>query len=100
MVNRDINFNRRKVKRLKTIRDLKKARINRKKQHLQINNDSNLPLTKKEEKRSRRLENIIKEFEDKNISLNNIFKDKHIRRRNRRKAGNKNNNSNMIIDNS
>jgi hypothetical protein len=104
MVNRDTNFNRRKVKRLKSIRDLKKARITKKKQNYISSNIETKPLTKKEEKRQRRLNRIYKEFEDKKISLNNIGKkDKHIRRRNRRreaKQNNANKNTEMMVDDS
>jgi hypothetical protein len=102
MVNRDTNFNRRKVKRLKTIRDLKKARKMKKKQNYITDNVESKPLTKKEEKRQRRLDRIYKEFEDKKISLNNIEKkDKHIRRRNRRRETKLNNakkNTDMMVD--
>ena len=47
MVNREINFNRKKVKRLKTIRDKKRARVQKKKQHLRVEDDNQNPLTKK-----------------------------------------------------
>ena len=46
MVNREGNFNRKKVKRLKTIRDKKRARIQKKKKRQDIKIDLKLLLQK------------------------------------------------------
>jgi hypothetical protein len=97
MVNREVNFNRKKVKRLKTIRDKKRARVQRKKQHLRVEDDYQTPLTKKLMKRQQRLENIYKELkEDKSV-----LKEKPKKRRSKRggKKHKKNNTSNMQVEN-
>lgn len=80
MVNRN-NFNRRKVKRLKSIRDKKKARISRKKVHLGIKEQvTEIPLTKKQEKKQKRLDQIYKEL---NVEYKDVF-GKNRRRRNKK----------------
>ncbi len=98
MVNRETNFNRTYCKKLKVVRDKRKARATRKKQNLHSNNVEAQPLSKKEEKRQKRLDKIYKEFDDKKQSTKNIIKDKHIRRRNRRRSEKNKNNTEMIID--
>jgi hypothetical protein len=97
MVNREINFNRKKVKRLKTIRDKKRARVQKKKQHLRVEDDYQNPLTKKELKRQKRIENIYKELkEDKSV-----LKEKPKKRRSKRggKKHKKINTSKMEVEN-
>lgn len=85
MVNRN-NFNRKKVKRLKSIRDKKKARINRKKIHLGINDqDTEKPLTKKQQKKQKRLDQIYKQL---NVEYKDVF-GKNRRRRNKDKLKSK-----------
>lgn len=87
MVNRN-EFNRKKVKRLKSIRDKKKARINRKKAHLGFKEAQEAkPLTKKETKRQKRLDQIYKQL---NTSYNDVFS-KNRKRRNKNKQKNQNN---------
>lgn len=67
MVNRETNFNRKKVNKLKTIRDKKRARINRKKNLLNVDKNEDVVLNKKQMKRQRNLERIYKELDQKNI---------------------------------
>lgn len=65
MVNRETNFNRRKVNKAKHIRDLKKNKVQKKKERLGITSEreEKKPLTKKQLKRQKRLAQIYKQLE-------------------------------------
>ena len=84
MTNRN-NFNRKKVNRAKTIRDKKKARINKKKSHLGFKeNIVEEPLTKKQLKKQKRLDQIYKEL---NVKYEDVFsKNKKRRKKNQQKT--------------
>ena len=100
MVNREINFNRKKIKKLKTIRDKKRFHAKRNK-HV-YNTDSNvIPVTKKEAKRQKNITRIYKELDEKEKTL---LKDKHIKRRSKRggkkhKNATKTTSTEMIVEN-
>ncbi len=79
MVNRYGTFNRRKVNRMKVIRDKKRARINRKKKAIGYTDGEEEKLTKKEERKLKRTENIL--IED----VSKILTKKRIKRRNKKK---------------
>lgn len=60
MVNRGGNFNRKYVNKRKLIRDKKKARIKNKKKSIGYNDEKIEIITKKEEKKQKRNEQILK----------------------------------------
>jgi len=102
MVNRETNFNRRKVKRMKTIRDKKRARINKKKIILNVDRVEDKPMTKKETRRQKRLERIYNEIDTKTKPLGNLLKDKLTERRKNRRGGKRHKkekvNSEMVVE--
>jgi hypothetical protein len=69
MVNRETNFNRKKVRKAKLIRDIKKNRVNKKKHKLQIEeeHEQSKPLTKKQIKKQKRLAQIYKQLDQDEI---------------------------------
>ena len=83
MVNRYGTFNRRKVNRMKVIRDKKRARINRKKKAIGYTDGEEEKLTKKEERKLKRTENILKAAGIEDVSK--IHTKKRIKRRNKKK---------------
>jgi hypothetical protein len=87
MVNR-YNFNRKLVKRLKSIRDKKRGRINNKKKHLGIEKNEEKPLNKKQLRKQKRLDRIMKELDQKDHlpsqSTNNVISKSKLKRRNKR----------------
>jgi len=107
MVNRESNYNRRMVSRLKSIRDKKRNRFNRVKKvlnaeeettesriaHENIKKNLSAKMLKKQAKKQKNIEKIYKEL----AITTSVIKDKHaIKRRNKR--GNKVKNVNMDID--
>ncbi len=80
MVNRETNFNRKKVQKLKTIRDKKRTRITKKKNILSLNEKNDKPLTKKQEKRQKNLGRIYKDLDQ----AGTILKEKSKKRRGKR----------------
>ena len=92
MVNRETNFNRKKVNKLKSIRDRKRARLQRKKKAIGFGKNDSRPLTKKEERKQKRLERIYKELGQKDNKSNNIatiLENKNRRRRIKNKRAHK-----------
>lgn len=83
MTNRYGNFNRKKEKKLKVIRDKKRARIKNKKKSLGVDDNNETELTKKEKIRMKRSEHILKAAGIKDVS--EILKKKTIKRRNNKK---------------
>lgn len=95
MVNRDINFNRKKVKRLKTIRDKKRARVQRKKKTVGYNEEREQPLTKKQMRKQKRLDKILSQIDQKDL---NAISKKTIKRRNKKKGNKKRDNNIMEVE--
>ena len=87
---------------MKTIRDKKRARINKKKIILNVDKFENKPLTKKEERRQKRLERIYKDIDTKSKPLGNLLQDKQTKRRSQRRGGKRhkkpNVNSEMVVE--
>ena len=96
MVNRYSCFNRKKENRLKVIRDRKKARINNKKKFLGYEENERLrgnKITKKEERKLKRTEHILKAAGIDDISK--IYSKKVRRKKNKNK---KEKNEDMEVD--
>lgn len=82
MVNRYSTFNRVKTRRLKNIRDKKRARIIRKKKAIGYTEETNEATTKKEERKMKRSENILKAAGIDDVSK--VLSKRKVRRRNKR----------------
>ena len=82
MVNRYSTFNRVKTRRLKNIRDKKRARIIRKKKAIGYTEETNETTTKKEERKMKRSENILKAAGIDDVSK--VLSKRKVRRRNKR----------------
>ena len=82
MVNRYSTFNRVKTRRLKNIRDKKRARIIRKKKAIGYTEETNETTTKKEERKMKRSENISKAAGIDDVSK--VLSKRKVRRRNKR----------------
>lgn len=82
MANRDGNFNRPKTRKLKQIRDNRRAKIIKAKNNVKYDIDDSVPLTKKEQRRQKRLDRILKELDTKEQTS---FSKRTIKRRNDRK---------------
>ena len=82
MVNRYSTFNRVKTRRLKNIRDKKRARIIRKKKAIGYTEETNETTTKKEQRKMKRSENILKAAGIDDVSK--VLSKRKVRRRNKR----------------
>lgn len=82
MVNRYSSFNRVKTRRLKNIRDKKRARIIRKKKAIGYTEEKNESTTKKEERKMKRSENILKAAGIDDVSK--VLSKRKVRRRDKR----------------
>jgi len=100
MVNRGANFNRKYVNKRKLIRDRKKARIQNKKKSIGYNDDKKETISKKEEKKLRRNEQILKAAGVSASEISGLINSRKEKLRKRRqKRHNKTKTNEMEIEN-
>jgi hypothetical protein len=101
MVNRETNFNRKKIRKEKIIRDKKRNKISRKKARLSIEKpmEEIKPLNKKQIKRQKRLAQIYKQLDQTEIGKTPFDqRRKKIKIADDNKANEVNTNNNMMKD--
>jgi hypothetical protein len=97
MVNRGGNFNRKYVNKRKLIRDRKKGRIQNKKKSIGYNDNELETMTKKEEKKQKRNEQILKAAGVTSEQINSLLNSRREKLRKRRqKRHNKQTNNNEM----
>ena len=98
MVNRGGNFNRKYVNKRKLIRDKKKARIQNKKKSIGYNDEKIEVITKKEEKKQKRNEQILKAAGVTPEEINGLMNSRREKLRKRRQKRHNKITSDMQID--